>query len=243
MTHHPTEASQRTAARIAGITLLLLMAVGLAGMFARGGHLVVGGDAGTTAHNILEHERRFRAGLVCEFVMLNCDVILALALFALLNPVNSALALLGSFWRIANAIVLAIGVAASLVSLDFLRNAHSVSLLSSGQLEGTAMMMFFNFHTQVSLMGLMFFCLGAGVHSWLLLRSGYIPRVISGLYLFASVEMLLCCFVFILFSKSRAVLDPGFVVPDFLAELAAALWLTLKGVNLSSHKEWEPDSR
>jgi hypothetical protein len=99
------------------------------------------------------------------------------------------------------------------------------------------MMMFFNFHTQVSLMGLMFFCLGAGVHSWLLLRSGYIPRAISGLYLFASVEMLLCCFVFILFPKSRAILDPGFVVPDFLAELATALWLALKGVNLSSHKE------
>jgi hypothetical protein len=87
-------------------------------------------------------------------------------------------------------------------------------------------------HNRVSLMGLMFFCCGAGVHSWLLWRSGYIPRVISGLYLFASVEMLVFCFVFLVFPTSRAVLDPGFLVPDFFAELAAALWLAFKGVKL-----------
>lgn len=237
MTYRTNEASQRVAARIAGVTLLLLMAIGLAGMFARGGHLIVGGDAAATARNILEHERRLRVGLVCEFVMLNCDVVLALALYALLKPVNSTLALLGSFWRVADAVMLAVGVAASLVSLELLGDSHSASLLSSGQLDGTAMMMFFNLHHQVSLMGLMFFCLGAGVHSWLLFRSGYIPRVISGLYLFASIEMLLCCFVFIVFPRSRAVLDPGIVVPDFFAELAAALWLTLKGVNLSMQRK------
>jgi hypothetical protein len=78
----------------------------------------------------------------------------------------------------------------------------------------------------------MFFCLGAGVHSWLLYRSRYIPRIISGLYLFACVEMFLCCFTFIIFPKTRSVLDPAFVVPDAFAELAAALWLALKGAKL-----------
>jgi len=100
-------------------------------------------------------------------------------------------------------------------------------------------MMFFDLHHHLSLMGLMFFCFGAGVHSWLLFRSGYIPRVISGLYLFASVEMLLCCFVFLIFPASRAVLDPGFVVPDFVAELATALWLMFRGVKLSMQAKEE----
>ena len=239
MTHRTVEASQRIAARVAGVTLLLLMISGLIGTFARGGHLIVGGDAVATARNILGHELRFRIGLICEFVMLNCDVVLALALFALLKPVNSTLALLGSFWRVADAFMLAVGIAGSLVSLDLLGNAHSVSLLSSGQMDGTAMMMFFNLHKQVSLMGLMFFCLGAGVHSWLLFRSRYIPRLISGLYLFASVEMLLCCVAFMVFPRSRAVLDPGFVVPDFFAELATALWLAVKGVRLPGHEAFE----
>jgi len=231
MTNRTTEDSQRIAARVAGFTLLLLMVSGFAGMFVQPAHSIVDGAA-ATARNILDHERAFRIGLACEFVMLSCDVVLALALFALLKPVNSTLALLGSFWRVANAVVLGVGVAANLVGLDLLGNPHYISLLSADQLHAIAMM-FFDLHSRVSLMGLMFFCCGAGVHSWLLWRSGYIPRVISGLYLFASVEMLLCCFVFLVFPASRAVLDPGFVVPDFFAELSAALWLAFRGVKLT----------
>jgi hypothetical protein len=49
--------------------------------------------------------------------------------------------------------------------------------------------------------------------------------------------MLLCCFTFLIFPTIRAVLDPAFVVPDALAELSAALWLALKGVNLSTSAE------
>jgi Domain of unknown function (DUF4386) len=207
------------------------MVSGFAGMYAHSGHPIVAEDAAATARNLLGHERGFRVGLACEFVMLSCDVVLALALYALLKPVNSTLALLGSFWRVANAVVLAVGVSSSLVGLDLLGNPHYMSLLSADQLHAIAMM-FFDLHSRVSLMGLMFFCCGAGVHSWLLWRSGYIPKVISGLYLFASVEMLLCCFAFLVFPMSRAVLDPGFLVPDIFAELSAALWLAFKGVKL-----------
>jgi hypothetical protein len=235
MAYRTTEDSQRIAARVAGYTLLLLMVSGFAGMFVQSGHSIVAGDAAATARNLLGHERAFRVGLACEFVMLSCDVVLALALFALLKPVNSTLALLGSFWRVANAVVLGVGVAASLVGLDLLGNPHYTSLLSTDQLHAIAMM-FFDLHSRVSLMGLMFFCCGAGVHSWLLWRSRYIPRVLSGLYLFASVEMLLCCFVFLVFPGSRAVLDPGFLVPDFFAELAAALWLAIRGVKLPAQE-------
>ncbi len=234
MAYRTMEASQRIAARIAGFTLLLLMVSGFTGMFVHGGHIVAG-DAAATARDILAHERGFRVGLVCEFVMLSCDAVLALALFALLKPVNSTLALLGSFWRVANAVVLAVGIAARLVGLDLLGNPHYISLLSPDQLHAIAMM-FFDLHHHLSLMGLMFFCFGAGVHSWLLFRSRYIPRIISGLYLFASVEMLLCCFAFLVFPGIRAVLDPGIVVPDFFAELSAALWLAFKGVKLPAQE-------
>jgi Domain of unknown function (DUF4386) len=231
MTERTTEATQRIAARIAGWTLLLLMASGFTGMFAFGANPIVDGDAVATAQNILAHERAFRGSLACEIVMLNCDVVLALALYALLKPVNATLSLLGSFWRIANAGLLGVGVAASLVALDLFSHPNFMSLLNAGQLHPIALI-FFDLHDRLSLMGLMFFCLGAGVHSWLLYRSRYIPRIISGLYLFACVEMFLCCFTFIIFPKTRSVLDPAFVVPDAFAELAAALWLALKGAKL-----------
>ena len=125
----------------------------------------------------------------------------------------------------------AIGVAATLVGLDLISNPKVISLLSAAQSHALALI-FFDLQSRLSLMGLMFFCFGAGVHSWLLYKSNYIPRVISGLYLFASVEMLLCCFAFITFPNTRAILDPAFLVPDLFAELSAALWLAVKGVTL-----------
>lgn len=232
MEERTTEATQALAARIAGFTLLLLMVSGFAGMFAFGGNQIVNGDAAATAHNILAHEHGFRGSLACEIVMLNCDVVLALALYALLKPVNDTLALLGSFWRIANAVLLGVGISASLVALDLFSNPNFMSLLSAGPSHALALL-FFDIHDRLSLLGLLFFCLGAGVHSWLLYKSRYIPRILSGLYLFASIEMLLCCFTFILFPHTRAVLDPAFLIPDVPAEFFTGLWLAVKGVKLS----------
>lgn len=230
MIQRSEEATQRIAARIAGWTLLLLMTSGFLAIFV-GGNQIVDGNAAATAHNILAHERAFREGLVCEVVMLNCDVVLALALYALLRPVNRTLSLLGSFWRIANAVVLGVGVASSLVALDLFRNSNYMSLLNDSQLHSIALILF-DLHDRLSMMGLMFFCFGAGVHSWLLYRSGYIPRIISGLYLFSCAEMLLCSFVFLIFPRTRDILDPWFVAPDALAEFSAALWLALRGAKL-----------
>jgi hypothetical protein len=231
MAERTTGAGQQVAARIAGSTLLLLMVSGFTGMFAFGGNPIVDGDAAATAHNILAHESSFRGSLLCEIVMLNCDVVLALALYALLKPVNGTLALLGSFWRVANAVLLGVGVAASLVALDLYSNPYYMSLLSAEQSHALALL-FFDVHARLSLFGLLFFCFGAAVHSWLLYESGYIPRILSGLYLFASIEMLFCCFIFILLPRTRAVLDPAFLIPDVPAELLTALWLTIKGVRL-----------
>jgi hypothetical protein len=224
--------SQRIAARIAGFTLLALMISGFMGMFISG-HLVVDGNADLTVRNILTHERAFRVGLVFEFLMLSCDVLLALALYALLKPVNSTLALLGSFWRIANAIILGVGIAATLVSLDLISDPQSMSLLKPDE-SHAFVLIFLDLSSQLSLIGLMCFCIGAGFHSWLLYRSKYIPRLISGLYLFSCVEMLMCCLAFIIFPNIRTWLDPAFVVPDFIAELSVALWLALKGVRIAA---------
>ena len=231
MAEHSTLATQIAAARIAGWTLLLLMVSGFTGMLAFGASPIVAGDAAATAQNMLTHERAYRGSLACGIVMLNCDVVLALALYALLKPVNSTLALLGSFWRISNAGALGVGIAASLVALDLSSNPKYMSLMNSGQSHALALI-FFDLNNRLSLMGLMFFCFGAGIHSWLLYKSRYIPRIISGLYLFSCIEMLVCCFVFIIFPSTRGALDPAFIVPDALAELSAALWLVLKGADL-----------
>ena len=62
------------------------------------------GDAAITVRNILAHEAQFRVGIGGELLMLNSDILLSVALYALLKPVDPNLALLGAFWRLADAV-------------------------------------------------------------------------------------------------------------------------------------------
>jgi hypothetical protein len=231
MTQRTPEASQRIAARIAGFTLLLLILSGVLGTFVFHHHISVSGDASATAQNILAHERSFRIGLACQIVMFNCDIILALALYALLQPINEPLALLGSFWRVANAIVLGVGVAATLLALSLLRDTHTFAAFSPVQLQAL-MALFMRLDGKASSMGLLFFSLGAAVHSYLLLKSGYIPKILSAGYLIVAIQLAICCFAFIIFPKLSDTLGLGFVLPDFIVELSVALWLAFKGAKI-----------
>ena len=231
MTDQATEASQRTAGRVAGFTLLLLISSGLIGMFVFQNNLQIAGDAAATAHNILAHERSFRAGIVCEIVMFNCDVVLALALYALLKPINGPLALLGSFWRVANATVLGAGAAATLVALHVIGGAHSLNVFQTGQLQALSTI-WLDFHDSASSLGLIFFCLGAAVHSYLLLKSRYIPWILSALYFFVAVQMLLCGLAIIVIPHLADTLGLWWVMPDFFVELSVALWLAFKGAKI-----------
>jgi hypothetical protein len=44
--------------------------------------------------------------------------------------------------------------------------------------------------------------------------------------------IVICCFAIIVFPSLDPIIDPWFVVPDFVVELVVALWLTIKGVNI-----------
>jgi hypothetical protein len=220
--------SQRRWGRIAGAALMLIILSGLLG-----NDLIVSGDARTTASNIFAHETRFRVGIGGELLMLNSDILLAVALYALLKPVDANLALLGAFWRLANAVLMAAGVVASLVAVDLVRDAHYLEQFSVDQrLPLTAQLL--DIHGTMMLIGLFLFSLGAATHSYLLLRSRYIPRFLSGAYLIFAVVLFIGSFAIILFPHLDALIDPWFILPDFAIELLVALWLLIKGADVAA---------
>jgi hypothetical protein len=83
-----------------------------------------------------------------------------------------------------------------------------------------------------SFIELIFFSFGMLVHGYLLFKSKYVPGILSGLYFFASVVLLISAFTLIVFPKAAEIISPAFVLPDFVAELSFALWLTFKGVKI-----------
>jgi hypothetical protein len=216
---------RQRAARTAGIALLVICASALLS-----NDLIVAGDALATANNLRTHEGWFRIGILGEFTMLNGDIVLAVALYFLLAPVHRPLALLGSLWRLANAGLLAVGVVANSVALDSVTNSSG----TLQPLQASVMNMWLDAHGTAESVGLIFFGLGAGVHSYLFYRSKYIPRTLSGAYLIVTALIFISCTGMLLIPALQRVAAPWILAPDFLVEVAVALWLTIKGVSRSA---------
>ena len=165
--------------------------------------------------------------------MLNSDILLATALYALLKPVNANLALLGTFWRLGNAFMIAVGVVVSLVALDLLRDTHYLTAFRIEQMQAEARQ-FLDIHGTAAEIGLILFGLGAAIHAYLLYKSRYIPRILSGLYFIMAGEIVVSCFLILIFPALDAVIDPWFILPDFVVEFAAGLWLLIRGAKITS---------
>ena len=233
MTDRTAEASQLIAARAAGFTLLLIIVTGIFGNFFVRAALVVPEDTAATINNIATNEQLFRIGIASEIVMFTADVLLAVALYVLLKPVGQYLALLGAFWRLANATLSGFVLLNHFLVLQLVGKPEYLAAFGEDQLHALVEL-FLSAHGSGNLIGLIFFSLGAGIHSFLLFKSRYIPRVFSALYVFASVELFLICFSILLFPKVLDAISPAFLLPIFLAELSVSTWLLFRGVNLRS---------
>src|SRR5437879_10669579 len=112
--------SQRTAAKVAGISGLLTFAIVVFGNFVLLGPLVIPRNAADTARNILAHETQFRAALTCFISYDIGAIVLSTALYVILAPINRGLALAGALFRVAFAMLWVIGSLNVLVVFLFL---------------------------------------------------------------------------------------------------------------------------
>jgi Domain of unknown function (DUF4386) len=222
-------------ARTAGFLYLYII---IAGAFAEGyarGRLIVAEDAEATARNILANELVFRLGFAAEFLQLACDAAVAVLLYALLKPVSRSIALLAAFQRLACVIILAVAGLSHFAVLRLLGHADYLATFEPGQLHALALLAM-RLHGDAYAISLVFFgfaCLSAG---YLILKSTYLPRVIGTLVCVAGICYLVNSFVRFVDPALAARLFPGILLPGFVGELALALWLIFKGVDVA---KWE----
>jgi hypothetical protein len=110
MTDRNTQTSQRKAAIVAGLGLLLMMVLAIFANFVVLEGLVVPGDATATARNIAANEPQFRAGIACLASVAVLDVVVAWALYVFLIQVNKNLSLLTAWFRLAYATILVVAL-------------------------------------------------------------------------------------------------------------------------------------
>src|SRR5438132_1339427 len=222
--------SQRTAAKVAGISGLLTFAIVVFGNFVLLGPLVIPRNAADTARNILAHVTQFRAALTCFISYDIGAIVLSTALYVILAPINRGLALAGALFRVAFAILWLIAPLNSLAALRLLGDAPYLKIFEPERLQALARVQIAGSFDDYYV-GLPFFGLAATVCAWLWLKSKYIPRGLSIFGVIGSAWCVFCAFVYLIFPNfNKIVNDYIFDSPMALFELAVSVWLLIKGL-------------
>ena len=225
-----SDTSPRGAAKIAGVSYVLLFALGIfANFFVREG-LIVSGDPQATAANIVESEGLFRLGLVSFLVVFVLDVVVAWALYIVFRNANRDLSLLAAWFRIVYTVFLGVAAVFFFQALQLLSGSDFLTAFDSEQLNAQALVALDTFNA-TWLIGLV----GFGIHlmfiGYLVIRSGYAPKALGYVLIAAGTG-------YAIDTTANALLgsyndyEPLFLVivavPSIIGEGWLGLWLLLK---------------
>jgi hypothetical protein len=234
MNDHVDDKSQNRVARVAGLLYLVIIIAGIFAEFFVRQNLIVPGDATATANNIIASEGLFRLGIAADLIMIMADVALALVFYVLFKPVSKTLALLAAFFRLAQATILAINLLNLFFVLQLLSGAGYLTVFGADQLDAFSML-FLDAHSIGYSIGLVFFGINLLILGFLVLKSGYFPKILGILLIGASLGYLIDSFAKVLlpnYEDYSGVFDLVVFGPAVIAELSLGLWLLVKGVNI-----------
>jgi Domain of unknown function (DUF4386) len=222
--------SARQLARIAGGLYLVNI---VAGAFAIGyvkGSLFTD-DLATTVDNINSHLLLYRSGIAAHVIVTVTNVPLALIFYELFKVVNRKLALLDAFFVLVATAIEAASLPTLFASLALLDGKEYANAVPASQL-----------HVLASLPGplsdgsydvyTVFFGFDILCLAYLVLRSGFLPRVIGVLLAVDGAAYLLYSFSDVLAPGFATHLVPWVQLPAPIAEGGLSLWLLVLGVNM-----------
>ena len=232
MTDPSADISPVQYARVGGVLYLIIIAAGIGGELFFRGSTIVSGDATATARHLMAAPTFWRAGIAGDLVMHMCDVGLMLVFFVLLRPVSRNLAMLAVLFNLIQTSVLVANKLSLMQPLFLLGNAEYLKAFTPQQLEALSYVSL-RTHDFGFAFGLIFFGMECLVVGYLIFRSGYFPKALGVLMQVAGVCYLTNSFSLILAPTLASRLSLVILLPPFVAELSLALWLLVKGVDLS----------
>ena len=225
------EASPRFQARMAGVFAWIGTTEGFA-IWVRS-RLVVDGDAATTAHNILAHERLYRWAIVGDVVSYVAFIIYTLLLYDLFRPVSRRLSLLAAVSNVVGAAIQLSIVVFLLAPLLVLEGARSPSAVNVAESQALMFLNSYDYGYAISMVPSGFWNILTG---YLIFRSTFLPRILGVLLAISGFYYQVNNFAQFLYPAIAARLEP-YVFVIGMAELLLALWLVVMGVNEQRWKE------
>src|SRR6185295_577416 len=223
---HPTD----KAARVAGWLYLLLVIPGPFSLMYVPRKLIVPGNAAATAGKILAHEMLFRLGIVADLVGAVVFILLAMALYRLFSGVNKAHASLMVALVLVSAAIGFVNVLSNIGALTLFRGADFLAAFDKPQRDALAML-FLRLHGQGNLINEIFWGLWLLPFGVLVMRSGFLPRILGAWLIVNGFAYLAMSFTGLLFPPYGDRVY-GLVFPILFGELAIMLWLLIRGAKV-----------
>lgn len=212
-------------ARIGGALYLVEIALGIfAEAFVRG-KLVDSSDAAATSAHILLSQGLWRAGFVADLTMLVCDVVVTLALYAILRPVHRHLALVAAAFSLVTDAIQATCATFHLAPLLLLTTHHgSLRTTAPEVLQGLV-----HFALQLrdfgNMAGLVFFGVHCALVGFLIAKLPGLSKPLGVVLVLAGLCYLVNSLAWFLVPSFAGSLYPTILLPCLVAELSLALWL------------------
>jgi hypothetical protein len=238
MVKNKVETSPQVYARIGGFAYLIIIVAGALGELFIRNKIIVSGDAAATAQNIAASPLLWRIGITGDLLMHVFDLLLAIVYYFLLKRVNKTLAMLSVLFGLIQTAVLVANKLNLLMPLFLLGNEDYLKAFDPKQLQVLSYL-FVKAHGYGFGIGLIFFGFECLIDGYLIIKSGFLPRILGILILIVGLGYLTNSFALILSPPIADKIFPLLMIPIFIGELSMCLWLLFKGVNLTKWKEWE----
>jgi Domain of unknown function (DUF4386) len=226
----PDMNSIKKQARLAGLLYLLASIPAPFGLIYVPNKLIVLNDATATADHIRASESLFRFGIASELIGSIMFIFVVLALYRLFKPVNERHALAMMILILVSIPISLLSVVPEIVALIVVSGAGFLSAFDKGQLD-TLAYLFMRLHGRGLLVAEIFWGLWLFPFGILVIRSGFIPRVLGYLLFIAAFGYLPSSVAFLLLPAYGPIVDK-FATNLSLCELPIILWLLIWGAKV-----------
>src|SRR6266446_1168246 len=193
-------------ARFAGLLYLLASIPAPFALIYVPGKLIVSGDATATANHVRTSETLFRLGIASELLGFIIFIFVVLALYRLFKAVDKKHALAMAILLLVSIPISLLNVLNEIAALILVSGADFLSAFEKGQLDALAYL-FLRLHGQGFVVAEIFWGLWLFPFGVLVIRSGFIPRLLGVLLFIAGLGYLASSFTSLLLPQYARLVD------------------------------------
>jgi hypothetical protein len=214
-------------ARVAGLWYLLLGITAPIGLVYVPSKLIVSGNPAATIDNLRASDSLLRVGIGSELIHQVIGIFLVLALYRLFKAVNEKYAVLMVIFSLLSVPIMFLNVLNDIAALVLVSGADFLSVFEKHQLDALAYL-FLRLHSQGVIVAAIFWGLWLFPFGILIIRSGFIPRVLGVLLFIAGSAYLASSFTTLLLPRYAPLVNQFAMILE-VAELPIIFWLLIWG--------------